>query len=351
MAVRVRVPLAALSFKFFIMKKFAYTIFLLASLILTSCGVGSGHFKFEGKFLNMNQGEFYVYSPDGGFDGIDTIKVEGGRFTFECPCKDQFTIMVVFPNFSEQPIFAESGASVDIKADASHLKELSVKGTKDNELMTTFRESILNVAPPEEKIKAENFIKDHIKSVVSVFLTKKYFIASTNPDYKKAYALLEELAKAQPGNGQIQRLLNQIKTLKDQSGKLPNFTAYDTNGKLISSAELSSIPVAVITTWASYNYDSQEVQRELKRRLRDAKGKLKILGICIDASKEDCKRSMERDSISWSNICNGDMLEDKTLQKLGLTSIPDNIILQNGTVVGRSLRKQELYDKLTQLLR
>lgn len=61
------------------MKKFAYILILFITLVLTSCGVSSGHFKFEGKFLNMNQGEFYVYSPDGGFEGVDTIKVEGGR--------------------------------------------------------------------------------------------------------------------------------------------------------------------------------------------------------------------------------------------------------------------------------
>lgn len=166
MAVRVRVPLAALFlFNFSCMKKFAYILLLFATMMLASCGAGSGRFKFEGKFLNMNQGEFYVYSPEGGIRGMDTIKVEGGRFTYECDCKEPFTLIVVFPNFSEQPIFAESGASVDIKADASHLKELSVKGTKANELMNSFRENILSVSPPEEKAKAEQFVKDHPESL------------------------------------------------------------------------------------------------------------------------------------------------------------------------------------------
>jgi len=335
------------------MKKFAYIIFLFATLILTSCGVGSGHFKFEGKFLNMNQGEFYVYSQDGGIDGIDTIKVEGGRFTYECECKDPMTLMVVFPNFSEQPIFAESGASVEIKADASHLKEISIKGTKDNELMNSFRANILNVSPPEEKAKAEQFINDHPESVVSVYLTKKYFISNPQPDFKKAYSLLELLAKAQPKNGQIQKMLPKVKNLKDvgTGSILPNFTAYDINGKLVSSTSLSSSPVAVINTWASYNYDSQDLLRELKKRMRSSNGKLKVVSICIDPSKVDCKRNLERDSITWSNICTGDMLEDKTLQKLGMTAVPDVIVLQNGKIVARSLKRQELYDKLDKLLK
>jgi hypothetical protein len=105
--------------------------FLISSILLTSCGVSSGHFKLEGKFLNMNQGEFYVYSTDGGMEGVDTIKVVGGRFTYEMPCHDDCTLMIVFPNFSEQPIFAESGESVELKGDASHLKEMEVKGGVD----------------------------------------------------------------------------------------------------------------------------------------------------------------------------------------------------------------------------
>ena len=335
------------------MKKFAYILLLLATVVLASCGAGSGRFKFEGKFLNMNQGEFYVYSPEGGIHGMDTIKVEGGRFTYECECKDPFTLFVVFPNFSEQPIFAESGASVDIKADASHLKELSVKGTKANELMNSFRENILNVSPPEEKVKAEQFIKDHPESIVSIYLTRKYFISNPQPDFKKAYALTETMAKKQPKNGELQKMLQQLKGLKDVGvgSRLPSFTAYDTKGKLISSVELCSAPVAVINTWATYNFDSQDLQRELKKRIRASQGKLKVMSICLDPSKVDCKRSLDRDSISWSNICTGDMLEDKTLQKLGMTSVPDVIVLQNGKIVARGLKRQELYDKLDQLLK
>ena len=219
------------------MKKFAYILILFITLVLTSCGVSSGHFKFEGKFLNMNQGEFYVYSPDGGFEGVDTIKVEGGRFTFETECKEDFTIMLVFPNFSEQPIFAKSGKSVEIKADASHLKEMEVSGTKDNELMTKFRQSILKDTPPEAKKHAEDFVREHPNSVCSIYLIKKYFITSTQPDYRKALSLINIVEKEQPKNGQLAKMKQLAETMKNvgTGATLPSFTAYDINGKLVSS--------------------------------------------------------------------------------------------------------------------
>ena len=55
------------------MNKISYFIASL-TLILASCGVESNRFKVEGRFLNLNQGEFYVYSIDNLIDGIDTIK-------------------------------------------------------------------------------------------------------------------------------------------------------------------------------------------------------------------------------------------------------------------------------------
>ena len=55
----------------------------------------------------MNQGEFYVYSPDGAITGIDTIRVQGGRFAYEIPCEEEGTIVIVLPNYSEIPVFVE----------------------------------------------------------------------------------------------------------------------------------------------------------------------------------------------------------------------------------------------------
>ena len=136
------------------------TSLLLLTLVSVPCGTSSDRFKIEGRFLNLNQGELYVYSNDGGISGVDTIKVNGGRFTYETACTRPSVLMLVFPNFSEQPVFAEPGKSVSISADASHLKQMEVKGTKDNELMTQFRERCLQATPPETKKYAEEFISD-----------------------------------------------------------------------------------------------------------------------------------------------------------------------------------------------
>ena len=311
-------------------------LFLLLVLILISCGTRSGHFKMEGRFLHMNQGELYVYSPDGGIDGLDTIKIEAGRFAYEIPCSKPATLVIIFPNYSVQPIFAESGGSVEVKADASHLKEMEVKGTDDNELMTKFRKQIANSSPPDELKYAIQFIKDHPESTVSVYLLNRYLIQTETPDYKQAANLLKILLKEQPENvtlGRLQRQISGLGTLK-VGDKLPNFTAKDINGKLINNATLANQTI-IISTWAAWSYESLDFQRALNDAVKA--GKIAALGISVDANPKEVRQALKNDDITFPNVCDGKMLSTPLLKTFGLTTVPDNIVVRNGKIIERGI--------------
>lgn len=316
---------------------------LLATLVLGSCGVDSKHFRLEGRILNMNQGEFYVYNDEGMVAGIDTIKVNGGRFVYEMPCDRPTTLMLVFPNYSEQPIFAQPGKSVDVKGDASHLKELEVEGTDDNELMSKFRAQTASASPPEIKRDAMRFIEDHPQSAVGLFLVRKYFVVTPEPDYKEAARLIKIMTGKQTGNGPLNRLATLIKSYESTATgtKLPTFTYYDSKGRPVSSSELS-VGTAVICSWASWSYDSMDQLRAVKQAQRKSGGRLTVVSISVDGSKAECDQQLKRDSITWKNICDGNMFEGKAIRQLGLAEIPDNIIVKNGRIVARGVPTKDL---------
>ena len=334
------------------MKEIRLSLLLLLTLVLVSCGTDSYHFEIDGRLINLNQGEFYVYSPDGGIIGIDTIKVDGGRFAYEIPCDQPCVLMIVFPNFSQQPVFAAPGKQVEVRGDASHLKELEVKGTKDNELMTKFRQQVVSASPPEMKKYAEQFVKDHPDSPVSPYLVNQYFVQMPQPDYAKALELLTLMTTLQPKNGLLNRLLPDIKQMKDVtfSGKLKDFYTTDMKGRPVSAANLRSAQVAVINVWASWSYESMEIQRQLKTFQRKSNSSLQVLSINVDATVKKCRDTQEMDSITWPTVCDGLMFDGKLVRQLGLTSIPDNIVLKNGNIVARGLSPQEMREKLEQLL-
>lgn len=316
---------------------------IVALLCFVCCGVDNKHFEIDGKILNMNQGEFYVYDDQGFISGIDTIKVKGGRFVYRMECERPTTVTLVFTNFSDHPIFAESGKSVTIKGDASHLKLLSVKGTKTNERMSDFRKQISNASPPEVKKYASRMIEDYPESPISTYLLKKYFINTVKPDYKEASRLVKIIISGQPNNMQLAHLSKTITSLnKTMTGKrLPTFTAYDQRGKLVSSSDLSS-GLVVICTWATWNYESREQLRTIHRIQRTSQGRLKAISFSADANPKECKTMLENDSITWPNVCDGKMFESKIIQQLGMTNIPDNILIKNGKIVGRGLSTPDL---------
>ena len=329
------------------MKRILPLIFF--SLLFISCRNSNGFFKMEGRLLHMNQGELYLYSPDGVIEGLDTIKVEAGRFAFQIPCEKEGTLVVVFPNFSTQPIFTEPGEEVNVKADASHLREIEVKGTEANELMSDFRKQVASVSPPEERKFAEQFVKDHPESIVSRYIVSRYFILNSTPDYKLALNLIKEIQTAQPDNWELERMKRQLRTMKNATVglNLPQFTVKTLGGKTITGNELRRNHMVIINVWASWDYNSLEMQRTLNEAAR--KGYATVLGISIDASPKDVRRLLKADDIIFENVCDGQMLDGKLLQTLGLTTMPDNIVVKNGKITERRVTANTIRQRINNL--
>ena len=138
----------------------------LFPLLLCACGETGTRFHLEGKFKNINQGEFYLCDFDNGTK--DTISLRDGRFTYDKDMPDTVVLTLIFPNFSELPIIATPGGNIKMEGDVSHLKETEITGTEENELLTGFRLQTKEMMPPAVKQKAEEFILKHPASPVSL---------------------------------------------------------------------------------------------------------------------------------------------------------------------------------------
>lgn len=325
---------------------------MAAVTLLTACGAGNGRFRIEGRFRNLNRGEFYVYSPDGGTQGRDTIQVADGRFSYNVPLSDKATFILIFPNFSELVVFGDNGKLAKLSGDVSHMKEIEVSGSDDNELMTKFRMSANRMAPPEVKKAVADFVGEHPASPVSMYLVDRYYIRADEPDYAAAAKLLKTMLKADPTNGRTALLLKQTEMLKPSAigAKLPQFAATDTDGKAISLKNLNG-KVNVVSAWASWSYDSQNIQRWL-RRYKTAKGNdLAVVSLCLDGDKATCLRELKADSINWPTVCDGLMWDTPLMARFGLATVPGNIVADaDGRIVARNLSTREMREQLEKML-
>ena len=322
----------------------------LLILLLASCGADSHHFSLEGRFLKMNQGQFYVYSPDGAISGIDTIMVQGGRFAYEIPCEEEGTIVIVLPNYSEIPVFVEPGKSVDLKADASHIKDIEVTGTDTNDRMTKWRKNTSSQSPDGLVKQAEQFIKDNPSSIISRWLLRKYFIVTAKPNLKKARELVKLMSEKADKDASVVRLSVGLENVPLQVGdELPVFTAKDLQGKSVQASQYR-LGKTVILVWATWDYDGQSISRRVARKIEEMKsqGKQvpKVLGISIDASAVDAKKTVGSDSTAWSTICDGLMWKSPVVKAIGTTKVPDNFVIENGKVKACHLSNDELLKEI-----
>jgi len=323
---------------------------LFVIFILTACGRSSGRFRLEGQFKNLNQGEFYLYNFEQGTK--DTIAVNDGRFVYDRPMKDTITLLLLFPNYSEIPIFAQPGSKVSIEGDVSHLRDTEVSGTHDNEEMTAFRLKTNEMMPPEVQKEAQRYIEEHPASPISNYLFRHHILLSTTPDYPLASELIAKLHGAQPNNAQLARLVILLEALKNNTteGKLPAFKAVDTKGDTITNKQLKG-DVNAIVAWASWSFDSQNTLRELRTLSKDHPKKLSVISISLDASPSEGKKFLERDSIQWPNICDSMLWQSPLLTQLGIATIPANILVdKNGNIISRNLSFLDLKDKIKELL-
>ncbi len=332
------------------MRHWLYIVTL--TLVLVSCGTRRGYFRLEGQLLNLNQGEFYVYSTTGAIDGRDTIRVEGGRFAYEVPCTKSGTLVIVFPNFSEQPVFAEPNKTVTMKGDASHLKEIEITGTADNELMNSLRQQLAKAAPKEQRTVIEAFVKANAASPVGLYVLCKYCAPTSKADIANVLKLAEVVKRAQPGNATVETFIRHLNIKKNgETGtRLPVFFAKDINGNKVSPAQLQG-RVAVVYTWASWNYDSRNMRDKL-RYLKEFYGeRLALVSVNVDASASACRQLVKRDSTTTFTVCDEQMFECPLLYKFGLTDIPDNVLYNaQGVMIERSLDIKELEAKIRTLL-
>lgn len=327
-------------------------ILLLAALVLASCGGKKSGFQLSGRLLSINQGQFYVYSAEGDVEGIDTITVRAGRFEYSKELPRATTLMLVFPNYTEQPIFAEPNASVKIDGDASHLKDMTVKGGSDNELMNAIRPQLAD-ANPKERIKiAEDFIKQHPESRVGLYLVRYCLLQTDNPDFDRARSLVSAMLAKQPKSGALKRLQKELqgRGFVPMGSTLPAFTTTDIDGKAVDSKTVSRADVGVVIVWSTWNYESMNALRQLNRLKKKSKGSLQVIAISLDTSAKLCEDRMKTDSITFPLVCDEKSIESPLYRKLGLSQAGDCLVFEHGKLTQRGLKQVELKRKVATLL-
>lgn len=316
-------------------------------LLLTACGPDAHHIKLSGHLLNLNQGEFLVYSPDGAIPAVDTIYVQGGRFSFEPKCQHDGSLIIVMPNSQEIPVFISPGQSYSIDGDAHNMKELSVKGGSDNELMNAFKKQLVGKPETYQPVsEISQFIEKNPESPVSIYLIRRYFLASSSPDYSAASKHIARLSKSQPDNAMLKIMRAQVSELLNAGvgSSIPAFSIRDNKGRTLTDTQASS-GITLFVTQASWDYESTNQLNRIISLRRELNRNWRIVVLSFDMAKH----------VLYTNTFSADndyvIYDEKTTEadlprKLAMTQTGTVVITQNGKIRSRDLTGEKLYTEL-----
>ncbi len=313
---------------------FLYLIILHFSLfIFSSCNGNPNQVIITGNFANLEQAEFYIYSPSGAIDRLDTIKIEGGEFEYIAQIEGEEIFRLLYPNFSELTIFASPGDEIEIEGDAQNLNAVDVDGTSDNELYTEFREDITELSPVKILDIAHMYILKHPKQAVSKYLFQTYFLQTDTLDNNLVVSIYDSLCRANPDNLELSKLARRVKAygVLREGQPLPDFklktrtsTFGGEEGGEITAKQFKGTYL-LIAFWGSWKSGSQSALYRVRRFRREMKGKdleVNAISYSLDADERELKRIEKNDSIDYHSFCDFQSFNSPLVQKWGITDLP-----------------------------
>ena len=358
-------------------------IFLLVIIIL-GC---SDHISKNNFSLNLNitgelEQKIYLSKRDAGkWVNIDSSSVVTGEIVLNGQIKDP-EMFYLRSGQNLTNIFIEAG-KITFTAHADSINKGITNGSKSQAELDSFNESISLIteqldtlynqyreaAKNDDQVRLEELselidTKDeerlartidyayaNNKSIVSAYLimTNNYYLELAELD-----TITSNFDNSIKQTKYVELLLDRIRNLYKVSigSSFTDFTLNDTTGNPIALSSLIGENYLLIDFWASWCGPCRRENPNIVAVYNDYNSKgFDIIGVSLDTDKNNWIKAIEKDSLTWSHVSDLQGWNSAAGKLYAVNAIPHSVILnENGTIVAKNLRGEELRDKIAELL-
>ena len=302
--------------------------------------------KLSGIDLNKSTGKVYLQKFENkNFITIDSAEVKGGKFQFNSKIELP-ELYGLSTDLSQTPlyIFLDHG-KIEVKLDSSkNYSQSVVTGSVLQDEFQAFKKlkDVMNIT---------DYIKIHPESLVSAYILYRNYAYRLSPaQIKENIALLSPQVQQ---STYVKELHELIKVWDDVAigKKAPDFEANDQHGEAIRLSDHYS-KYTLIDFWASWCVPCRKENPNVVAAYQKFKDKgFAVFGVSLDKNKASWLRGIEDDGLNWLQVSELSYWNSKVAKQYGVRAIPANFLIdENGIIVGKNLRGEELHQKMEALL-
>jgi peroxiredoxin len=372
------------------MKKLA--LFLALITMTIACNkAGSNEYIITGAIKDIPDGKMvYLESEDenGQWKAMDTTTIEKGIFTFKGSASEPMMYLIQVETVNGKIPFILENGDIDVNIDKDSLMNSKITGTYNNDEFMKIREEQKAFEKKVKKFEMDNsplmqkaqeqgdtttinrlrkewegfseelykrnekYVANNPKSFLSALILQDMFRTPEMKveDGEKYYNKFDESIKNTKTGKKIKELLDMLKKTAI-GGTAPSFSAPSPEGKQISLEE-SMGKVTIIDFWASWCKPCRAENPNVVALYNEFHSKgLNIIGVSLDKDAAAWKEAIAADKLTWTQVSNLDPNTDPIVKDYNITSIPATFIIdQNGKIIAKDLRGDELRAKIASLL-
>lgn len=253
-----------------------------------------------------------------------------------------------------------------LKEYMDHIKELSSKFMKiqsdsreammkrDTAKIKQLQDAQMEIRDNDKLKKEELFKKNKDSYVALMILTDMLNMKSHSAnEVKEMYAELPEQLKETALGKKLRENLDRL-SAADVGSKAPEFSGPTPEGNEISLSENLG-KATIVDFWAAWCKPCRAESPNLVRVYNEYKEKgLNIISVSLDrpGQKEKWIEAIKEDNLgAWDHISHLQFWQEPIAQKYGVRAIPATFILdENGVIVDKNLRGDDLYEKIGEML-
>lgn len=224
---------------------------------------------------------------------------------------------------------------------------------KDSTKLTSLQENEKELID-NDKVFKKKIVKENPDSFVSVMVISDMLRMKSYPvnEVLEMFNTLSEDVKNTAIGKQIAENLKKANKVAVGS-KAPNFSAPTPEGDEIALKDVMG-KVTVIDFWAAWCKPCRVENPNLVKTYNKYKDDgLSIIGVSLDrpGQKDRWLKAIEEDGLPWHQVSNLKFWQDPVAQLYGIKAIPAAFVLnEEGTIVARDLRGEDLDNKIGELL-